>query len=597
MPVLWIGAEKFSSSFESELEAAGLELVRLPPGALVASSDEPTLECYGRGCDPAWVRARVGRDEGGPGRRASLVFGAAGGAAAYQELIDGDQLYFLASGPLAEEELLALLVSARKALLEPPGRRAALPAGNLRRLALASSLAELAAELETSAASLAAAQEARCWLLDRAQGGLVAPAEEREAAEVHSPAAGLVSFVLRTGQELRLDEVGGDPRFEAELDNPRGTPSDRFAAVPLPGPAGQAVGALAVFRPASKAPFSALEMASLETLAAAATPYLAAWIEVAAPSSAESSPFRPQALRELEAPLSPYQEPLRLAPGWTRWSFALVPALAVAALLALVLVRVPEYGSGPAIVRGGGRHEVTALSGGVVKSVAVAAGQRVEAGELLLTLDAAEAEARLARLGQELELRLAERLRAPGDEATTVGLASLAAEQKLARAELARRELRAPVAGTVSDLRARPGELLAEGQPVAAILEREAAPRLLLLLPGRYLPQLAPGMRVRLELEGYPYFYQWLPLEEVPQQATGPAEARRLLGPEAADSVELAGPVALVTARLPGASFEVAGRSLPYRDGLAGRAEVEVRSERLLFLLVPALRGLGGSHG
>jgi len=75
----------------------------------------------------------------------------------------------------------------------------------------------------------------------------------------------------------------------------------------------------------------------------------------------------------------------------------------------------------------------------------------------------------------------------------------------------------------------------------------------------------------------------------------GPTEARRLLGPALGDSLPLTGPVVLLRARLPAEGFRAKRRTLDYHDGMVGRAEVRLGSERLLFLLVPALRGALGN--
>lgn len=48
----------------------------------------------------------------------------------------------------------------------------------------------------------------------------------------------------------------------------------------------------------------------------------------------------------------------------------------------------------------------------------------------------------------------------------------------------------------------------------------------------------------------------------------------------------------LVTARLPGGTFLADGSPLDYYDGMPGRAEARLRSERILLALVPGLRVL-----
>jgi hypothetical protein len=56
--------------------------------------------------------------------------------------------------------------------------------------------------------------------------------------------------------------------------------------------------------------------------------------------------------------------------------------------------------------------------------------------------------------------------------------------------------------------------------------------------------------------------------------------------------VQLTGPVVRVSARLAGDTFEADGRVRRFHDGMWGRAEVRVRSERVLVALVPALKAL-----
>jgi hypothetical protein len=128
-----------------------------------------------------------------------------------------------------------------------------------------------------------------------------------------------------------------------------------------------------------------------------------------------------------------------------------------------------------------------------------------------------------------------------------------------------------------------------------AITRKGARPELLAFLPGHHLPSLLPGMTLRLELDGWPQTYQEATVETVGKSVLGPAEARRLLGPALGDSLPLTGPVVLLRARLPTEGFRAERRTLDYHDGMVGRVEVRLESERLLFLLVPALRGAPGN--
>ncbi|HBL30974.1 MAG TPA: hemolysin D, partial [Acidobacteria bacterium] len=151
---------------------------------------------------------------------------------------------------------------------------------------------------------------------------------------------------------------------------------------------------------------------------------------------------------------------------------------------------------------------------------------------------------------------------------------------------------RAPAAGAVDDVRVRPGQPVAPGQGLLTLSGAAGERTVVALLPGEFRPQLRPGMALRMELQGYRYAYQHLTVLDVGSEVVGPAEARRYLGDEIADAATLGGPVILVTARLPVATFQAEGKTRRYHDGMWGRAEVQVRSERILVALIPALKAL-----
>jgi multidrug resistance efflux pump len=153
--------------------------------------------------------------------------------------------------------------------------------------------------------------------------------------------------------------------------------------------------------------------------------------------------------------------------------------------------------------------------------------------------------------------------------------------------------VRAPAAGVVSDMRVRVGQHISPGQSLLSIARGQShQPEVVAFLPGEFRPMLKPGMDLRLELQGYRYAYQHVKLMEVGDEVMGPAEARRTLGEGLADAVEVPGPVVRVAARLSSETFEAEGKVRRYHDGMQGRAEVSVRSERVLVALIPALKAL-----
>jgi membrane fusion protein (multidrug efflux system) len=249
------------------------------------------------------------------------------------------------------------------------------------------------------------------------------------------------------------------------------------------------------------------------------------------------------------------------------------------------------------VVRLGGRSDLTATADGTVSQVAVAPGERVEAGRLLVRFYGAREAAELARIDHEFELQLINRLRDPSDAGPQQALISLRAERELARSNLAEREVRAPVAGVVSDIPVRVGQHIAPGQSLLSITRGQSRPEVVAFLPGEDRPMLKRGMPLRLELQGYRYAYQHLVVDSVGDEVLGPAEARRYLGNEIADAVQFAGPVVKVEAHLISGTFESEGKVRRYHDGMLARAEVRIRSERVLVALIPALKAFFETKG
>jgi len=144
----------------------------------------------------------------------------------------------------------------------------------------------------------------------------------------------------------------------------------------------------------------------------------------------------------------------------------------------------------------------------------------------------------------------------------------------------------------VSDVRAHAGLVVAPGNAVATLSPQNTSFTLIALLPGHHRPLLQDGGSMRVEMRGFRYSYRWLEIESVSDRVIGPAEARRLAGPDLGDTLALDGPVVLVRARLPGDGFTARGRNVAYFDGMQAHAEAPVRRERLLFTIAPWLRGL-----
>ncbi|HVR98423.1 MAG TPA: HlyD family efflux transporter periplasmic adaptor subunit [Thermoanaerobaculia bacterium] len=547
-----------------------------------------------------------------PSGRLNIVLAAGDDLSPFQDLIDRDRIFYLTQEPVPAADLAAILRGAanrwRTAQVRSGEERERLALG--RRLLAAAR--DIAAEKKASGAGRAAADAAadlvgaeRAWCLfyDPVHETLWAGDEGSPDERRESAAVGLVSFVTRTGRPVSLERLGSDPRFDRDADDPEAAGDERFAVVPVELPAELAssgaprvLAVITVVRAAEAAPFTERDLETLARLAEQAAPTFAHLLPAAeeAEASGMLSPglFREQAVEHHRDGLSGEGDLLRADPGWMRWTFRLLVAVVVAGLLFAVLGKIREYAAGPAVIRLGGRTDLTANAAGTVTQVLARPGERVARGRLLVRFYGAAEAAQLERIEREMELQLVNRLRNPNDRGAEQALISLRAQRELARAQLAERDVRAPAAGVVSDIRVRPGQHIAPGQTLLSVAGEQGMPTVVALLPGQYRPLLKPGMQIRLELQGYRYAYQQLTVAAVEDEVIGPTEARRYLGDAVADAVPLDGPVVLVSARLSSPTFEAEGRTWRYHDGMWGRAEVRVRSERILVALIPALKAL-----
>ena len=283
-------------------------------------------------------------------------------------------------------------------------------------------------------------------------------------------------------------------------------------------------------------------------------------------------------------------EVLRLAPRWAGWTFGLLLAAFTFAVAYAIVGTVDEYASGIGIVRVQGRREMTARLTGTVSSVDAQPGQRVKAGQVLARFHGDEAE--LERLSHEYDLQLVKVLDAPNDQGARARLAEIRSAREQARAQVDERLIKAPVDGVVSDVRVQPGKLVEAGSTVLSLVPDDARFEIIAVLPGSYRPRLKPGMPLRLQMMGFAHSYSEVTINNIGDQVVGPAEIRRFLPTELADTLPIQGPVVLVTALLPSQSFEAEGKTYDYFDGMQGVAEARIQSKSILVTLLPGLEAV-----
>ncbi|HVE73419.1 MAG TPA: GAF domain-containing protein [Thermoanaerobaculia bacterium] len=261
----------------------------------------------------------------------AIVFATRESLADFQPLIDDDRLFYLACGELPPRELDALIDNALGERKPAATLDRYLTAASLRRIALAQSIAELTSALRAAAATTVGAERTRCVLFDSQRGTLWVPDE----SDAESTAAGLVSFILRTGVAVCLPHLDGDARFDRDLDNPEGSSADRFLGVPILA-GGKVVAVLTAMRPSHALAFEPVDIAAMEALAAHASPYAAAWLEESPDSG---GPFRLRALRAAEQTPGSASAPLQLESAWMRRATWLFFASLLTLLVAFVVLR------------------------------------------------------------------------------------------------------------------------------------------------------------------------------------------------------------------------------------------------------------------
>ena len=152
--------------------------------------------------------------------------------------------------------------------------------------------------------------------------------------------------------------------------------------------------------------------------------------------------------------------------------------------------------------------QLAAQAGGRVLQVLVQQGDQVRRGQLLLVLDQTQLRAEVASLRAQMQTskinyeRFAYLVRmgaASAIDRDQYRQTYVAARQALVarEADLAFKDLRAPIDGTIGDLRVKPGDVLVAGTPIAALLRND---RLVVRLdvPAVQAPQVRDGQGVEL---------------------------------------------------------------------------------------------------
>ncbi|MEO8699980.1 MAG: HlyD family efflux transporter periplasmic adaptor subunit [Kofleriaceae bacterium] len=464
-----------------------------------------------------------------------------------------------------------------------------------RRLAAVTELAACESTIVEILVELVELDRAYCLFYDAATASLWSEAKlQSTAGDDRRAAAGIAGWAAVTGLPTTAAGVGDDPRFVGAIDDPSGDPTDRLIAQPVHGSDGAVHAVLIGARRARRPPIGDTELGLMARFARLVTPVLDQLsIHVAAQqilddAAGDQGLFRKEA-RDAQA-MPRWGDVVRVSPGWLSWAYWLLVVLLAGSVVFISIGEVSTYSAGPAVVRSTARTPISARTAGNIAAVLVAPGDSAATGAIIARLDDSDQRAAATRLEHEFETRLRNHMLDPADTAVDGALRGVRNELETARASLEERLVRATAPGIIGDVRVRPGQRVEPGDIVASVFEASQGLEVIALLPGEDRPQLAPGMTIRLELAGYRYAYQAVVISSVSTDVIAPAEAKRVLGAEVAEGLHLPGSVMVVRGRLASQEFTVDGQTFRYHDGMVGLAEVRVRSEPIVFALIPGTR-------
>lgn len=534
-----------------------------------------------------------------------LTFGPAGGSG---QPAANDPIFYRLTPTMRPQDIASIVASAARAsrLDAPPAVSSKTTAWAQKvtfdicaAVGIQSEASRAATALEEGMRRLVNASRVACLFYDDESGQLWSESTDGDGVEA-SAIGGIVGFVARTGSPVHAPIASSDPRYVQAVDDPSGRGDEAILAVPAAVPGGQVHAVLVAVRPSTQGYFLQKECDSLAQLGTEMGPILhrfAAAMEAEEVLKEQAGGGAMQLYRqEVVAAREDRQsngEVIRVTPLWSRWMYWVLLGLLLGGILFIAVGEISQYSTGPSVIRQGGRTEITAMGPGAIKEIEVAAGAKVEQGQILARLSDLEENADFLGTRKEFHDQLRNRLLDPTDDVAASQLRSLRRQLEGSAARVEQRIIRAPHDGIVSDVAVDVGQHVAPGDIVMAVVEPDQGDiEVIAFVPGGDRPQLEVGMDIKLELSGFNYAYQDATVNAISEGVLGPAEAAKMLGPQLAGAFPIEGPVVMVRATLPTKTFESDGEVYPYHDGMGGVAQIRLRDETILEMIVPALKEL-----
>ena len=548
--------------------------VTLSEAVRVLKEDEVAVVVFGPSIQPSEIDALLQcTAEEAQGRSAFIVLYDETSPSVFQRLVDNDEVFYLTRASTASRELCETIAAAARDYLLRDGRHSSacvlsweervrvteICLAMIRKGDLPGLTRAISAELTT----LLRANHVRCLIYDSETNTLCEDGVEKGVLELTSAAAGLVGYVARTGEQVTVERVATDPRYDPDADNPEGALEAHFIAQPLDGPGGTTLGILTATRELD--PFAEDDQICIEEVARIASAPLQVLLadrftqrRLNQTEDGAQTLFRKEAL-DYQDHAQREGELLRGTPLWLTWSHLLIVLCLVISTGFVAFAKVHEIATGPAIVSMPNKISVRSQRGGVVEGVLVQPGDLVAKDELLAELSSAPGDPMLARV---------------------------------------REEVRAPADGIVASLDIRTGQAVIANATVITLQRGASHNEVVAFLPGSYAPEIHVGMRLVLTIEGYPQSREELTIDDVAPDVVASDTAERYVDEDVAHSLPLNGPILIVRSALPRPVFEtfgLANEKLRYYDGMVAHAEVSVGKEPLIVALVPGIKQLYSS--
>jgi len=509
---------------------------------------------------------------------------------------------FAVSSHLSDDQLRSICMSAVRsrpkvdaAIDVRDAERLRLVLGKVRELSTLHQLPSVVSRLTGFVQEETGAQRCHLFFHDEETGQLWTTDADDKTREFQA-GSGLVGYVACTGASVYSAIPERDPRYVAELDDPRGRGRDAIFATAVASSGVVHAVLLVVSRPNQD--LLPAGRAYVEELAKQCGPlfeYFALEQHAAAVlqkgrerTFGVENVFRSQAL-ETHFDTKDFKDIARVLPDWIAYVYPAALVLFVVVCIALVVVRVGVYSEGPALIRSANAIEVTAPSTGRLALVHVRPGQSVQRGDLLAEYDIEEEQANYDRAKGVWRSAVRSYMVELEDHERAELVADARQDLDATRSALRRRQVLAIRDGFVSEAHLRTGQSVSMGEPLLSIHPDGDTLDVVAVVPASDRPMIEANDILRFELEGHERVRVNLRIDSAGVDVLGPSELHRLLGPMS-EGLAMNVPGVLVRAKLTRATFEEDDKLYRFRAGMRGNASVRIGSHSVLLTLFPALR-------